>query len=204
MSLGVVCVRYKSWHPQLPLTSHSNFFPLPSSIRFSYQESLTSLLFLSFFLSTMVLTTACPDQGFLMTWLPTSVLLYPPPVPPMLITFLSSEPLEHPISHPLLLSVWCWCWCDAMYPELSQTLEIQKKNKAELLPSKRSLCFGGWNPPPTPAIHPYSHHIPAMASRIHTLSYLLASVCHSSAWKFPHHSTPNSFVTLGIKFFWIP
>lgn len=129
--------------PTTPYIGLQFFFYLPSSIRFSYQESLEFFLFSSFFLPWFFITT-CPGQGFLMTRLPTSVLTYPSPVPPMLIVlFLCLETRSAQSTLPLLLSVSILMLVRCHMAGTVIGTGDTKKNKAELLPLKRSPYFGG-------------------------------------------------------------
>lgn len=116
----------------------------------------------------MTLIPTCTDQSFLTSRLPTSILIYPPLVPLTLIIISLFGVSKHTIYNPLLLSsvdadvgemLYAWC-CYRHWG--------YKKEKGEFLPPRILPYFGGWNPPPTPAIHPHSHHIPATVLQTHS------------------------------------
>lgn len=78
-----------------------------------------------------------------------------------------------------------------------------KKEQSRTPSLKEITVFGRMKSTSNPCLPSlFASHSCHGISNSHPL--LSSCLCHSSAWKFHHSSTPNSFVTLGIKFFWIP
>ena len=107
--------------------------------------------------------TTCPDYSFLRMRLPTSVPIYPLPVPSTLtVLFLCLETWSTQSTIPCCVHVATAadavrCYVPGTVPGTRDT----KKNRTDLLPPKSSSYLGEKSPASSHAIHSYSGHIPA-------------------------------------------